>query len=121
MNQGRTPPSSVTPFLSVWVVQVGDLQPVHLEGFYPTVEEALLRASRFLYRTGAVMLDLRNVRWSSNEVHRATRSSLLVYDWVGTLPISVVIEGGQVTDKGLPLPDNEPIGPVPMMSGALSD
>jgi hypothetical protein len=71
-----------------------------------------------MWRAGAAVLDLRNILW------RATgcddRASLLVYDWVGVLPISVVIRGAFVTDKGTPVPEGQSLGPVSSMSAGLA-
>jgi len=104
----------ITSTLSVWIVESGSLRPVRFEEVYLRTDEALLHASRLLKRAGASMLDLRNIQWTDGQSPH--RSSLLVYDWVGTLPISVVIEGGRLVDKGIPVPEDQSLGPVPMTS-----
>lgn len=80
------------------------------------MEDALAAASRFMQRAGAVLLDLRNTRWPDPLGKGGKdRMSLVVYDWLGQVPVSLMIIGGQVLDDGVPIPEGESIGPVPMV------
>lgn len=99
---------------NIWIVDSATLGPITLSAAYDDPHECLASASRILMGLGAPLLEARNV---TDPWHRGDDvPSMLVYDPTGNLPLSALVEGACLCERGMPLPPHETTAAVAMTS-----